>query len=252
MVTPLDPFLEAFAEDPLTGLALVALVFLLSYGGEIIVARVIVAPWVAKRAIRGNLKAVEEGQWDPAMERATAPVRKEVAEVLELVKGEKLQAQIGAVETRLEELDKAMETRLEGLSIEVVEAKVDELDEAMGAHMASLNQALAELPMRVRSSVAGEKGAEMKKVYAAANEAEETIIEEYRANLTPEEKALAKLESLDVSPEYAKTHEVGASIIRGIRDWVVDEMQARRGDVVTLRKVGERVAKKFPQVYGGR
>ncbi len=253
MASPLDPWFEAFESDPVVGFLLLIVGALLLVGPEILVAALYLRPMLAKKLrkdIRGQLlEDVDQGLLDPAIKRATAGVESKIQEVVELVKTEDLQAQVAQVHGRLEELDQALEARLQGLSIDPVQEKIQELDEALGAHLTALHEGLKELPARVRSSLEGTRGAEMKEVYKAAEAAETTAIEMYEAELSPEERLAARIDQMEPSPEWQKKHEVGSMIVAGVKEFVVETIRARRGDVVNMRRIPSR-AGGFPDVYG--
>ena len=195
------------------------------------------------------LSDVDEGLLDPAISRATAGVETHIQEIKDLVQAEDLQAQVAQVHGRLEELDQALEARLDALSIDPVQEKLRELDEALGAHLTALHEGLQDLPARVRSSLAGSQGAEMKEVYKAVEAAETTAIEMYEAELSPEERLAARIDQMEPSDDWKRKHEVGNMIVAGVKEFVRDQILARRGDVVNMRRVGSGEGK-FPTVYG--
>ncbi len=240
MVSPLDPWIEAFSTDPLTGLILIATMALVMVGPEILTARLYLRGMLSKKVRKdvraGFLEDVENGSLDPALKRVTAPI----------------EARIQEVEGRLEELDKTLETRLDEISIEPVQVKLEELDEALGKHFTTIHAGLESLPARVRSSLEGSEGAQMKKLYAQANEAETEILEEYEAALGPEDLALARLDDLSHGEglaKYEKKHEIGGFLVRGALDYLKAQLQSQRGNVVTMGRVAGPKGK-FPSVYG--
>ena len=207
-----------------------------------------------RKDVREQLLAdVDEGLLDPAIKRATAGVESGIQELKDLVGAEELQAQVTTVQARLEELDQALETRLEGLSVQPIQEKLEELDSSLGEHLDALYGRLdameQTLPARLRSSLAGADGAEKKQLYAAATEAEEHLIEEYEATLTPEEKALAKIEAWQPSPEYQAQHQLGTALIQGLKEIALGELRERRPNIVTMKRVGTGKTSKFPSVY---
>ena len=197
-----------------------------------------------RKDVREQLLAdVDAGLLDPAIARATAGVDAAIGEVKEnvsgvtgsiselkdLVNAEDLQAQIGTVQTRLEKLDSALEARLEKIQLDPIEAKVEELNVAVGAHLTSIYEGLEALPARLRSSLAGAQGAEMKELYKAATEAETEAIAAYESQMGADEKALAYLDSIKPSAEYMAKHEIGGKILMGVKELVQGELVARRG-----------------------
>ena len=245
MVSPLDPFFEAFASDPATGILLGAVAVLMLLGPEALLATLYLRPVLARKMRKDYLASVEGGEWDAVIVRATGPLATQVQELKELVKGEELEAKIGAVETRLGELDQALETRLEELKESVqadtIKAKLDEIDVALGQHLQALYDQVEGLPAQIKTSsemsVQGAKGVEMREIYKAANAAEEDLAEMYVADLDPTERIAARLESMEPSEDYIKKHPNGAMIIRGVRDMIVEGMQNRSG-VINMKRVG--------------
>lgn len=207
--------------------------------------------YIAKRARAENLAAIEAGEWDPAFDRAVAPLRKELGELQELVKAEELQAQVTQVQARLEELDQALEARLQEISIEPVQEKLEALDEALGAHLQAIQENMESLPGRVRSSLAGSQGAEIKGIQKAAEAAEMDAVELYEADMDPQERLIARIDAMSPSAKWQQDHQIGAEIVRGVKDMVIEQLRARRGNVVTMKRVGSGEGN-FPTVYGGR
>ncbi len=201
---------------------------------------------------KGLLEDVEAGILDPAIARATDAVREDVAGLRDLVEADDLEAKIQNVQARLESLDQALETRLADLSIEPIQAKIEALDAALGVHLNALHEGLQTLPARLRSSLEGKHGSEIKELYKEASEAEMELVEEYEAALTPGERALAKFDGLTETEgfrKYEEKHEIGATLVRGLKEIIKGEVEARRG-VVTMRQTGS--TRKFPKVYGER
>ncbi len=260
MASPLDPWLEAFSTDPITGMILLVVGALLLVGPEILVASLYLRPMLAKklrREIREQLLAdVDQGLLDPAIERATSGVETRIQEIQDLIKAEDVQAGISQVQSRLEELDQALETRLDALSVEPVQAKLEELDVALGGHLQAIQERMANLektlPGRVRSSLEGSMGTEIKEIQRAAEGAEGTAVELYEAELEPSERLLARFDAMNPSPKWRQEHQVGDMIIQGVKEMVREQILARRGNVVTMKRVGGTEGKGFPTVYGGR
>lgn len=188
---------------------------------------------------KGLLEDVDAGLLDPAMKRATAGVESGIGELKDLVKAEELQEQVGTVQARLQELDEALEARLEAIQIEPVTTKLQELDEALGRHLTAIHDGLDTLPERVRSSLAGSQGAEMKQVYKGIEAAEETAIEMYEAEMSPEDRLAARIDQMQPNAEWAKKHEVGNLILTGVKEYVVEQIRTRRGNpnVVNMRRI---------------
>ncbi len=252
MVSPLDPWIEAFSTDPLTGLVLIAIMALVMVGPEILTARLYLRGMLSKKVRKdvraGFLEDVENGSLDPALKRVTAPIEASIQEVRNLVKSEDIQAQIAQVHSRLEELDKALESRLEGIQVEAVEAKLEALDEALGKHLTAIHAGLESLPGRLRSSLDGSQGVEVKALQKAAEAAEEGAIEYYEGELSPEERLAGRIDSMNPSPKWQQEHQVGNMIIQGVKEMVREQLLARRGNtVVNMHPVSQG---KFPTVYG--
>ncbi len=248
MVTPLDPFFEAFVADPLTGIILGAAAVLMLLGPEALLATLYLRPVLGRKLRKDYQESVAAGEWDPAMERVTAPLKEDLAELKALVETEDLEARIAQVFTRLEELDQALETRLEALTAPM-EAQLSEIDVAFGKHIQALYDRVDALPERLKMSAQGSKGVEMREVYKAANAAEEDLVDAYVADLSPEERIAARLDSMEPSEEYTKKHPTGSMIVRGIRDMAVEMLRERRGDVINMRRVGPGQGR-FASVYG--
>ncbi len=253
MVSPLDPWIEAFSTDPLTGLILIATMALVMVGPEILTARLYLRGMLSKKVRtdvrKGFLEDVENGSLDPALKRVTAPIEASIQEVRDLVKSEDIQAQIAQVQTRLEELDQALETRLESIQTEPVEAKLEALDEALGKHLTAIHEAMEVLPSRLRSSLDGSQGVEVKALQKAAEGAEDAALEFYEAELTPEERLAGRIDSMNPSPKWQQEHQVGNMIIQGVKEMVREQLLARRGNVITMGRAKEPRGK-FPSVYG--
>lgn len=255
MVSPLDPWIEAFSSDPITGLVLVATMALVMVGPEILTARLYLRGMLAKKLRadirRQLLEDVDEGLLDPAIKRATAGVEEGISDLKNLVGSEDLEARILQVQERLEELDKSLEARLEGIQVEGIEEKIQELDEAVGKHLLALHEGqktlLAELPSRIRSSLDGSHGVEVKALQKAAEGAEEAAIEYYEGELTPEERLAGRIDQMNPSPDWQKQHQVGNMIIQGVKEMVREQLLARRGDVVNMRRVE---SGKFARITG--
>ena len=248
MATPLDPYFEAFQSDPLTGIVILAMGALVLVGPEILVAALYLRPMLARKVRRdvreGLLLDVEEGLLDPAIERATSGVREDVKALKDLVKADELQSQIGVVQARLEELDKNLESRLEGLSVEDlkedverVKVTLEELDVALGTNMKVLHEGIEGLPARLRGSLDGSAGAEMKQVLKAATAAEETAIEYYEAEMSPADRLASRIDQMEPSEDYQKKHPIGASIIAGVKELVAEQVRARAGSI-KMKRVG--------------
>ena len=227
MASPLDPFIEPFQSDPLTGsvLLLITVAFLLV--PEALLAYFYVRPVLGRRLRKDQQKSVKAGEWDEVFERVTGPLKEELAELKELIQGDEIQEKIVLVETKL-----------------------TELDVALGAHLTALNESIQALPEHMKLSAQGGQGVEMREIYKAATAAEEDAVDAYVADLDPTERIAARLDSMEPSEEYTKKHPNGAMIIRGVRDLIVDQVRQRRGDVITMKQVGGKG--KFPTVYGGR
>ncbi len=247
LASPLDPWIEAFSSDPLTGMVLLVVGALLLVGPEILVASLYLRPMLAKKLrkeIRTQLLAdVDEGLLDPAIERATAGVEREVAKVL----------------SHVDQLDERLDERLselEPVSIEPVQEKLEKLDVALGGHLQAIQERMANLeetlPSRVRSSLEGSRGAEIKGIQKAVEAAEETAVELYEAELEPSERLLARFDAMNPSQKWRQEHQVGDMIIQGVKEMVREQIIARRGNVVTMKRVGGTEGKAFPTVYGGR
>ncbi len=253
LVSPLDPWIEAFSTDPLTGLILIGTMALVMVGPEILTARLYLRGMLAKKLrkdIRGQLlEDVDDGLLDPAIKRATAGVEAAIQEVKELVKTEDVQARIAQVQARLEELDQALEARLEGIQVKPLEAKLEALDEALGQHFTAIHSGLESLPGRVRSSLDGSKGTEVKMIQKAAEGAEEAAVEFYEAELSPEERLAGRIDQMNPSPEWQQQHQVGNMIVQGVKEMVREQLLARRGNVVTMGRIAGPKGK-FPSVYG--
>ncbi len=203
--------------------------------------------YIAKRARKENLDSINAGEWDVAITRIIQPIKDDVDSLKDLVKAEEIQKQVGTVQARLEELDQALETRLEGIQLEPIEARITALDEAMGKHLQAIWDGLQDLPGRVRSSVAGSQGQEVKAIQKAGEAAELDAIEYYEAELSPEERLAARIDQMSPSPEWQKQHQVGNIIVQGVKELVTEKLLERR-NTVTMRPV--RGGKKFPEVYG--
>lgn len=205
--------------------------------------------YIAKRARKENLESINAGEWDEAIGRIIQPIQDDVATLKELVEAEELQAQITLVHGRLEELDGALEARLDEIQIQPVVDKLQALDEALGTHLTAIHDGLDGLPARVRSSLEGARGAEMKEVYKGIEAAESTAIEMYEAEMSPEDRLAARIDQIQPPEEWAKKHEVGNLILTGVKEYVVDQIRARRGDVVNMRRVGGKKGR-YTSVYG--
>ncbi len=271
MVSPLDPWIEAFQSDPITGMLLLVVGALLLVGPEILVAALYLRPMLAKklrREIREQLLSdVDEGLLDPAIERATAGVETRIQEVKELVQTETADARISEIqvqvvdlktttEARIDDLQVVLEARFADFSIEPVQAKLEELDVALGGHLQAIQERMANLektlPGRVRSSLEGSMGTEIKEIQRAAEGAEGTAVELYEAELEPSERLLAQFDAMNPSPKWRQEHQVGDMIIQGVKEMVREQIIARRGNVVTMKRVGGTEGKGFPTIGGGR
>ncbi len=214
-----------------------------------------------RKSLRKDIRAqllsdVDKGLLDPAIERATAGVETHIQEIQDLIKAEDVQAGIAKVQARLEELDQALEVRLQEISIEPVQAKLEELDVALGGHLQAIQDRMANLeetlPGRVRSSLEGSRGSEVKEIQKAAEAAEGTAVELYEAELEPSERLLARFDAMNPSPKWRQEHQVGDMIIQGVKEMVREQILARRGNTITMKRVGGAEGKGFPTVYGGR
>ena len=194
---------------------------------EALLATFYLRPVLGKRLRKDYQDSLKAGEWDPAIERVTGPLKAEMAELKELIQGDEIQEKIVLVETKL-----------------------TELDVALGAHLTALNDSIQALPEHMKLSAQGGQGVEMREIYKAANAAEEDAVDAYVADLDPTERIAARLDSMEPSADYIKKHPNGAMIIRGVRDLIVDQVRQRRGDVITMKRVGGKG--KFPTVYGGR
>ncbi len=255
LASPFDPWLEAVSSDPNTGLILIGTMALVMVGPEILTARLYLRGMLAKKLrkdIRGQfLDDVENGLLDPALKRVTAPIEARIEEIKDLVQADGLEAKIGQVHSRLEELDQALEARLDEITIEPVQAKLEELDQALGKHLTAIHDGLADLPARVRSSVAGSQGAEMKEIYKGVEAAEADVVQAYEMELSPEERLAGRIDQMEPSPEWQKKHEVGSLILAGVKEYVKEGLLARRGgsSVVNMRRIPSKSGD-FPDVYG--
>ncbi len=227
MASPLDPWISAFESDPLTGMVLLVVGALLLVGPEILVATLYLRPMLAKKLrkdIRTQLLAdVDAGLLDPAIKRATDGVREDVAGVKSLIEGDELQSQVVMVQDKLEALDAAL-----------------------GQHLTNLQDGLRDLPARVRSSLEGKRGAEMKEIYKEANAAETKMVEYYEAEMSPEERLALRVQQIEPSPEYQEKHPGGTMLLRGFRDYISESIGSHRG-TVTMRKTKGKGG--FPDVY---
>lgn len=208
--------------------------------------------YIAKRARKENLASINAGEWDGAISKIIQPIQDDVATLKELVEAEDLQAQIATVHSRLEEVDAALESRLEGMTLEPVQEKLEALDQALGAHLTNLQTGLQDLPGRVRSSIEGVRGSEIKAVQKVYENAEEEAIAMYEAELPPGDYLASRIDALDPGPKWRAKHEIGGMIVDGVKEFLKMRASEARGNVINMRRVGGATEKGFPTIYGGR
>ena len=121
--------------------------------------------------------------------------------------------------------------------ITAVQAHIQGIDDALGAKFEMWDQALAEMPGRVRLSIYGKEGAEAKALYRAAAEGEEEIEAYMAENMDASEIAMARVEAIEPPEDWKAKHPLGNMLVEGGKEWLRAKMDEARG-VVTLKKVG--------------
>ncbi len=185
--------------------------------------------YIAKRARKENLESINSGEWDEGFQALIKPILQPIQDDV----------------STLKDLGEAEDLKAH---IEPVQAKLEELDQALGAHLTNLQEGMKDLPGRVRSSLEGVRGAEIKAIQKVAEDAEQEAISYYESEMPQEDRLAAKIDAMDPGPKWREKHEVGAMILDGVKEMIKLRVQETRGNVLSMRQTGAKG--RFPNVYG--